>query len=94
MLINETKGLEPNGRKQNFIYMSQFSLVKFNGTVNTTRSFWCQGCVQTDVLSGKHNIKSAALIRLFAQTIEAPKKRNRDCQSDKHTKRKSGKGQQ
>ena len=56
------------------------SLVRFNGTVNTIRSFWCQGCVHTDVLSGKHKIKSAVLIRLLTQTIEAPKKRNRDCQ--------------
>ena len=36
-----------------------------------------QGYVQTDVLSGNHKIKSAVLFRMLAQTIEAPKKRNR-----------------
>jgi len=33
-----------------------FSLVlRFNGTMNTIRLFWCQGCVQTEVLSGKQD---------------------------------------
>ena len=35
-----------------------------------------QKCVQTDVLSGKHKIKYAVLIRLLTQTTKAPKKRN------------------
>jgi len=41
-----------------------FSLVRFNSTMNTL-SFWCQGCVQTDVLSGNHKTKSADLFRLL-----------------------------
>ena len=54
----------------------EFSLVRCNGTMSTilVRSFWCQGCVQIDVLSGNHKTKSAALFRLLIQTIEAPKK--------------------
>ena len=35
---------------------------------------------------------SAVLYRLLKQTIEASKKRNKDCQSDKHIKRKRVKG--
>ena len=60
--------------------MFKFSLVRFNGTVNTYKviSFWCQGCVQTDVLSGNHKTNSAALFNsLITKTIEALKKRNR-----------------
>ena len=33
--------------------------------------------MQTDVLLGNHKIKSNALFRLLAQTVEALKKRNR-----------------
>ena len=36
--------------------------------------------------------QSAVLYRLLTQTIETPKKRNKDCQSDKNIKRESGKG--
>ena len=42
----------------------------------------CQGCVQSEVLSGNQKTKSAILFKLLTQTIEAPKKR-KDCQSDK-----------
>jgi len=56
--------------------------------VYTILSLWCQGCEQTDVLSGNQNTKSDDLFK----TIEAHKKRNM-TQSDKHTKRKSGKRQ-
>ena len=35
------------------------------------------GCVQADVLPGKHKTKSAALFRLLTQTIQAPNSRNR-----------------
>ena len=51
-----------------------FSLVRFDSTVNTIRSFWCQGYVQADVLSENHKTKSAVLARLLTQTIDAPKK--------------------
>ena len=51
------------------------SLVRVN--VNTIMSFWCQGYVQTDVLSGNQMTKSAAIFRSLTQSIEAPKKRNR-----------------
>ena len=53
------------------------SLVGFNA-FNTIRLYKrsCQGCVQTDVLSGNYKTKSAVLFRL-TQTKEAPKKRNR-----------------
>ena len=54
-----------------------FSLVRCKSTVNTIRSFWCQGWVYTDILSGIHNTKSPALSSLLTKTIEAPKKRNR-----------------
>ena len=53
-----------------------FSLVRFNITVNTIRSIWCKGCVQTEVLSENHKTKSAALSRLITQTKESSKKRN------------------
>jgi len=46
------------------IKVESLSLVRFNGTVNTLRSFWYQGCVQTDVLSGNHKTGSSALVRL------------------------------
>ena len=46
----------------------------------------------TEVFSGNHKTKSAVLFRLLTQTIEALKKRNRTGKSDKHIKRKSGKG--
>ena len=36
--------------------------------------------------------QSGVLHRLLKQTVEAPKKRNRTVKSDKHIKRKSGKG--
>jgi len=36
--------------------------------------------------------QSAVLYRSLTQTTEAPKKRNRTVKSDKHIKRKSGKG--
>jgi len=70
------------------------SLVGFNDASNTTRLYKrpCKGCVQIAVLSRNHKTTSAALCRLLTQTKEAPKKRNRNCQSDKHIKRKSGKG--
>ena len=42
--------------------------------------------------SGKHKIKSAVFLRLLNQTKEVTKKSNRDYQSDKHIKRKIGKG--
>ena len=60
------------------LLFKEISLVWFNGTMNTVRSFWCQGCVQTDVLSGNHKTNSAALFNLLiTETIEALKKRNR-----------------
>ena len=37
-----------------------------------------QGCVQIDVLSGNFKIKYDVLFRLLTQTIEAPKKRNKN----------------
>ena len=57
--------------KQGFVC----SLVRFNGTVNTVNEghYWCQGCVQTDVLSGNHKAKSVVLYRLLTQHIEAHK---------------------
>ena len=58
----------------------------------TLRSFWCHGYVQTDVLSGNPKTKSAVLSILLTQNIELPKKRNRTVKSDKHIKRKIGKG--
>ena len=42
----------------------KFSLERFKCTVNTVSSFWCQGCVQTGVVSGNHKTKSAFLFRL------------------------------
>ena len=42
--------------------------------MNTIRSFWCQACVQTDVLSENHKTKSAGVITLLLQTIEASQK--------------------
>ena len=36
--------------------------------------------------------QSSVIYRLLTQTIEAPKKRHRTVKSDKHIKRKSGKG--
>ena len=47
------------------------STVRFNGTINTIRSFWC---VQIDVLSWHHKTKSVVLSRLLTQTIEVSKK--------------------
>ena len=41
--------------------------------------------LETDVLSGKLKIEFVEF--RLTQTIEAPKKRNKDCQNDKHTKR-------
>ena len=60
-----------------------FSLLRYSNTVNTIRSFRCQECVQTDVLSRNHKTKSAARLRLLTQTIEAPKKRNRTLRMTK-----------
>ena len=51
----------------------------------------CQGCVQTDVLSMNHKTKTAVLFRLLTQNKDAPKKRNNDCQSDRHVKKKKWK---
>ena len=56
---------------------SSLSLVGFNDAFNSIRLNEHQGCVQTDVLSGNHKIKSDVLFRLLTQTKEAPKKRNR-----------------
>ena len=42
--------------------------------MNTTRLFWCQGCVQRDVLSANHKTESPALFVLLKQTIEAHKR--------------------
>ena len=42
--------------------------------MNTIRSFWCQGYVQSEVLSGNHKTKNAVLLRLLTQTMEALKK--------------------
>ena len=36
-----------------FPFVAHFRFVRFNGTVNIW-SFWCQGCIQTEVLSGNH----------------------------------------
>ena len=33
-------------------------------------SFWCQGCVQTDVLSENHSTKSADLFRLLTHQLQ------------------------
>ena len=43
----------------------KFSLVRFNSTMDTISSFWCHGCVQTDVLSEKEKDKTkcTALVR-------------------------------
>ena len=54
-----------------------FSLARFNCTMNTLRSFWCHGCVQTEALLGNHKNKSAPLFRLlWTETIDVPKKRS------------------
>ena len=45
------------------------------------RQMSCQGITR----------QSTVLFRLLTQTIETPKKRNRDCQSDKHIKKKKWK---
>ena len=60
--------------------------------MNILRSFRCLGCVQSKVLLGNDKTESAVLFRLLTQTIEAPRKKQ-DFQNNKHTKRKSGKGQ-
>ena len=44
----------------------KISLERINCIVNTIRSLiWCQGCVQSVVLSGNHKTKSAVLSALF-----------------------------
>ena len=43
--------------------------------------------MQTDVLLGNHKIKSNALFRLLAQTVEALKKRNRLSEWQTHKKK-------
>jgi len=55
---------------------------KHCGAKGVYRQMSCQGITR----------QSAVLYRLLTQTIEAPKKRNRTVKSDKHIKRKSGKG--
>ena len=51
-----------------------FSLVRFNGTVNTIKlSIWCQQCVQTDVLSSPNIIHSIDILLAQTQTLEVPK---------------------
>ena len=56
----------------------------FNDTFDTIRLYKrpCQGCVQTDVLSGNHKTKSVVLFRQLTQTKEAPKKRNRTVKTE------------
>ena len=65
-----------------------FTLVRFNGTVNTIRSFCCRGYVQADVLSGNIKTKSDALHRLLTQTIEVHKKINRSVRMTNTQKEK------
>ena len=62
---------------------------RFNNAFKTIRLYKCpcQGCVQTDFLSGSHKTKSA-VIRLLKKHQEKKK----HYQSDKHIKTKSGKG--
>ena len=63
------------------IAIDYYCLVGFNNAFNNMRLYKRprQGCVQTTVLSGNHNTKSAVLFRLLTQTKEASKKR-KDCQ--------------
>ena len=65
--------------------LSLVSLVRFNGTVNTKRSFWCQGFVQTDVLSGKQD-KLCCPHKLVNTNYRGTLEKKKHCQSDKHTK--------
>ena len=66
--------------------MGKSSLVRY-----TIRSFWCQGCVQTDFLSGNHKTSPVpsldCVIKKYRGTQETKKVLLRVT---KHTKRKTG----
>ena len=69
---NYIKNKYKRPRLQHF-YLFSIYLVRFNGTVNTIRSFWCQGCVQTEVLSGNQKTKlcySRQIVIDFDQKME------------------------
>ena len=57
--------------------------------MKTIRSFWCQGCAQTDVLSGNHKTKSAAVFRLLTQPKEKRTVRMTNIQKEKAEKDES-----
>ena len=59
--------------------------------MNTIRSFWCQGCVQTDILSGNHKTKSPALVRFLSQIIEASQNRKGTVRATNTQKEKAEK---
>ena len=54
------------------------------------RLFWCEGNVQTVVLSGNHKTIPVALVSLLGQAKEAPM--NKDCQNTKRTNVKAERG--
>ena len=66
---------------------SYLVLVRFNGTVNTLRSFWCHGCVQTDVLSGYHRTL-LPLLDCYHKLSRHPGKENTLAEKQTNKKKK------
>ena len=59
--------------------------------MDTIRSFWCQMCVQSEVLSRNHKTESAIVFRLLTQAVESSKERNRTVRKTNTQKEKAEK---
>ena len=61
--------------------------IRYIGCQRTYSNFFrCQGCIQTDVLSGNDKRLTIAFVRLQMKIINTSQKRKKHCQSDKHKK--------